>query len=268
MPHIELRSVVDGRSVCYAPHSHKQWSIGAITSGQSNFVTGTRHYQVSAGTLVLVNPDHVHACNPIAEQAWSYLMMYVECDWLAGLLHQLGLRENCNWHPTRTDLIHDTDLFEHYGRLAECLLARQTSVPVKQTAIVEFIAHLFSMLDASATTPPIEAAAPMPSRLQQLLADLDDESDQAWPLEAMCQRTGFTASQLIHAFKQHLGLTPHAYLINRRVQLAQTELKRGESIADAALNAGFADQPHLQRAFKRSLAATPGQYQRGSLKDQ
>lgn len=31
-------------------------------------------------------------------------------------------------------------------------------------------------------------------------------------------------------------------------------------IADVALEAGFADQAHFQRAFKQHLAATPGQY--------
>lgn len=41
MPHVELRKVEDGRKVCYAPHSHAQWSLGAITAGEVPFATGT-----------------------------------------------------------------------------------------------------------------------------------------------------------------------------------------------------------------------------------
>jgi AraC-like DNA-binding protein len=59
-------------------------------------------------------------------------------------------------------------------------------------------------------------------------------------------------------------MTPHAYLINSRIQYAQARLRRGEAIAEVALAAGFADQAHLQRTFKQLLAATPGQYRRSA----
>jgi len=46
----------------------------------------------------------------------------------------------------------------------------------------------------------------------------------------------------------------------RRAQHARTQLKNGSLIADVAHELGFADQAHFQRAFKKHLAATPGQY--------
>ncbi|MNH34664.1 Virulence regulon transcriptional activator VirF [compost metagenome] len=56
-------------------------------------------------------------------------------------------------------------------------------------------------------------------------------------------------------------MTPHAYLVNRRIQFGHRLLKRGYPIAAAASESGFADQAHFQRTFKQLLAATPGQYQ-------
>jgi len=44
------------------------------------------------------------------------------------------------------------------------------------------------------------------------------------------------------------------------VQLARAQLRQGRAIAEVAQEAGFADQAHLQRAFKRHLATTPGHY--------
>lgn len=266
MPYVELRSVADGRMVCYAPHTHTQWSIGAITAGQSTFVTGARHYRVNAGTLVLVNPDRVHA---IGQQGWSYLMMYVDFGWLGKLVQQLGLHDGSDWRGTHIDTIRDVDLFQDYCRMAGSLLERGVSIEVKQSALLEFIAELFSKLgDAQAGGARPDAATSMPTYLAELLSHLDAHCDEEWSLYAMCQRTGCKPPQLIRTFKQHVQLTPHAYLINRRVQLAQIELKRGRTIAEAAVNAGFADQPHLQRVFKRLLGATPGQYQSKSFQDQ
>ena len=55
-------------------------------------------------------------------------------------------------------------------------------------------------------------------------------------------------------------MNPHAHMVNRRILFAQQQLKAGQAIADVALAAGFADQAHFQRIFKRLVAATPRQY--------
>jgi AraC-like DNA-binding protein len=57
-------------------------------------------------------------------------------------------------------------------------------------------------------------------------------------------------------------MTPHAYRLNRRIQLGQQALKQGKAIVDVAQTIGFSDQAHFQRAFKQRVAATPDQYRR------
>jgi AraC-like DNA-binding protein len=69
-----------------------------------------------------------------------------------------------------------------------------------------------------------------------------------------------SASYLTRAFRAQYGLTPHAFLMNQRIQYARGRLRRGHAIAEVALDAGFADQAHFQRTFKQFLAATPGHY--------
>lgn len=79
-------------------------------------------------------------------------------------------------------------------------------------------------------------------------------------LEEICATANLSASYLIPSFKDLYGMTPHAYLINRRIEYWRSQLKRGRPIADVALEAGFSDQAHLQRTFRQFVAATPGQY--------
>lgn len=78
MPFVEARAIADGRQVCYSLHSHEFFSIGAITGGVSTYVNGERRMQVSAGDLVVINPQQAHACNPIADRRWSYIMFYLD----------------------------------------------------------------------------------------------------------------------------------------------------------------------------------------------
>ena len=73
---------------------------------------------------------------------------------------------------------------------------------------------------------------------------------------------GLSRIQLLRAFAQATGLTPHAYLIQRRVQLARRLLRGGASLAEASAEAGFADQSHLHRVFLARHGYTPGAYAR------
>lgn len=64
----------------------------------------------------------------------------------------------------------------------------------------------------------------------------------------------------IRKFKRETGLTPHQYAIQNRVRRAK-ELIRGKvPLALAAAEAGFFDQSHLNRYFKRNLGVTPLAY--------
>ena len=87
-------------------------------------------------------------------------------------------------------------------------------------------------------------------------------------LDTLCEISSYSAGHLIRAFRQYFGRTAHAYLLNRRIQLGRLELANGTPIAEAALNAGFADQPHFHRTFKRLMAATPNQYRQPSTSHQ
>ena len=80
------------------------------------------------------------------------------------------------------------------------------------------------------------------------------------------------ASEAIHAHPAHLvrmfsrefGISPHQYLMGRRVDLARRLLLDGMPASVAAATVGFCDQSHLNRSFKRFLGTSPGRYASGS----
>jgi AraC-like DNA-binding protein len=67
-------------------------------------------------------------------------------------------------------------------------------------------------------------------------------------------------AHLVRAFTQAYGLPPHLYLTGRRIELARRLLLAGQSPAVVATAAGFYDQAHLTRLFKRHLGVTPARY--------
>ena len=64
----------------------------------------------------------------------------------------------------------------------------------------------------------------------------------------------------LRLFKQSIGVTPHQYILQRRIEKAKCLLQQGElSIADVAASVGFCDQSHFTRYFKRIVGVTPKQ---------
>lgn len=96
-------------------------------------------------------------------------------------------------------------------------------------------------------------------RLKKLIADAPEN---IFPIEDMARETGVSPYHMIRRFKAVCGLTPHQFQIQCRVRRAQRLLEEGESVAGAAYGAGFCDQSHLDRCFRRIVRLSPREYQR------
>lgn len=253
LPFIESRSVSDGRHVCYARHSHETFSIGLIDTGASTYINGLSQCRIEAGAIVLMNPGDVHACNPIRNQPWAYRMLYIDADWLSKLQDDLGLG-GLGYRRFTPILTHDAQLRAGFRCLHARLIDNDIEPLAKRNAALEFFSDLHDRLGLEMIALVSE------SRLQRAAEFISDNYRRSIKLDEISEAAGISPSSLIRSFKKHFGMTPHAYLTNRRVQFARAELRLGRPIADVALAAGFADQAHLQRAFKQLLAATPGHY--------
>lgn len=252
LPFIEARSIADGRKVCYARHSHEVFSIGAITGGQSTYLHEKNQQTISIGTVVLMNPGDVHACNPIDDQPWSYIMLYVDAQWLGRVQQACGV-EGFRAVPAISST--DPQLFKGLLDLHRTLIDPALDSLEKHEAAVAFFTLMQQRLGGF--DAPLKKVN---VKLERAAQFINQHFLRAIRLEEICQAAHLSEAYLIRAFEQHYHMTPHAYLINRRIQHAQAQLLDGETIADIAQQSGFADQAHFQRAFKKHLAATPGQY--------
>lgn len=259
LPYVELRFVADGRQVTYAPHSHQQWSVGAILAGQSEFLCADRLHYVEQGALVVMNPEQVHACNPRQNSPWAYYMMHLDKNWLADFLHQSGVRTSALWCDTRSDTLSEPALFSDFVAIAEQLMSADGDLSEKEQQLKACLARLFLQLEQhNHSSAHLLPANP----LYQVAAYLSEHCEEDRPIASISAEFGYSAGYLVRSFKRLFHMTPHAYRLNRRVQLGQQALKQGEAISAVAQTTGFSDQAHFQRVFKQRVAATPDQYRR------
>lgn len=93
-------------------------------------------------------------------------------------------------------------------------------------------------------------------------AMLDARITEAVSLDELAAHARLDKFRLCRAFREEVGLPPHAYVTHRRVSLAQRLLARGVSQAEVAAQVGLYDQSQLHRHFKRIAGITPGEFAR------
>ena len=78
-------------------------------------------------------------------------------------------------------------------------------------------------------------------------------------VEGVANEVGLSPAHFSRAFKETMGVPPHRYLLNLRLERARRMLDAEDATLSAvAQRAGFADQAHFTRLFKREYGVTPG----------
>ncbi len=258
MPYVETRKSCRSRT-CYKSHSHPTFSIGAVDEGNSIFQSsfGTAQ-EISAGTLVIV-PAHIeHSCNPKPNEAWSYQMLHLDIMWLSQLyseFQQQGFDLHLPQHKPL--IIRDENFYKAFTEMNDVLFDEQKLILEKEQSLLDC---LMGLLLPHFILEEIQK----PQYLYKDFLDLVDvinSSASFISLEELAQQVGLSRYAIIRLFKANVGLTPHAFQINLKINQARELLKQGISLVELAVNLGFSDQSHFHKAFKAHTGVTPRQFQ-------
>jgi len=82
-------------------------------------------------------------------------------------------------------------------------------------------------------------------------------------LKEVARECGLSVGYFSHAFRRTLGVAPHKWLTEQRVELSKEKLRDdGLPLSDVAAECGFSDQSHLTRVFRQAVGVSPGAWRR------
>ncbi|MGH3567672.1 MAG: AraC family transcriptional regulator [Pseudonocardia sp.] len=233
----------------YPSHTHDTWTLLIVDDGAVRYGLD-RHEHAALPSLVTLLPPHVaHDGRAASPSGFRKRVLYLEPsllgpDLIGAAVDQPGLPDSLlryRIHELHVAIATPGEELQAQSRLALiCERLRQ---------------HLVGRI----TTP---APGRDPGLADQLRELLDLRTPEGLPLEEAARLLGAHPGQLVRAFTREYGIPPHRYLTGRRVALARRLLLEGMRPAAAAAMAGFYDQSHLTRHFKRLLGTSPGRYVR------
>jgi AraC-like DNA-binding protein len=111
-----------------------------------------------------------------------------------------------------------------------------------------------------APAPPARGGLP-PGAMRRVREYVETHLSESMDLAELAAIAGLSVYHFARAFKQSAGITPHHYLVRRRIERAQEMLARSDlPLSEVALATGFSDQSHLARLFRQLVGMTPGQF--------
>jgi AraC family transcriptional regulator len=125
--------------------------------------------------------------------------------------------------------------------------------------------HLIHHYSADAPLIATSVGGMAPSTLRRCIALMEARLAGDLRLDDLAREAGLSTSHFIRSFRESTGKTPYQFLLDWRVQRAQSLMRDSRiSLTNVAKLSGFANQHHLARIFRRTTGMTPSAY-RGSL---
>lgn len=242
----------------FAPHSHDGFAIGVIEAGAERFRYRRGNHEAPAGAIVVINPGEVHTGASATDSGWRYRMLYPAAELVQRAASELSGRPRAfPFFPE--PVVRDADLAHKLLALHATLEESADPLERESRLLATFAALIRRHADALHLPPD---ARDHPEAVRLLRNYLEERAAEPVTLGELADLTGMSAFQVVRAFQRSTGLPPHAYLTQLRVARAKRLLAAGTRTAQVAALAGFYDQSHLTRHFKRIVGIPPAQYAR------
>jgi AraC-like DNA-binding protein len=242
----------------YGRHAHETYTFGLIEAGVEEFDYGASLLRAGAGALALLNPEVVHTGQAGVPEGWAYRVLYPQVQVVTEVAAELGWLRGT---PTFPQTVLQDDRSAALLRAAH-RAAEHGDQLVSSTLLRACIARLLSAHAAAGPAAGGGRDGHAPAAVAQVREVLTERLADPPSLDELAALTGLSPFAVLRAFRAQTGLPPHAYLNQLRVRLARSLLDEGVTPAAVAASAGFADQAHLTRHFKRVVGVPPGAYQR------
>jgi AraC-like DNA-binding protein len=234
-------------------HVHPQYQLTLYAGAPRRFTVAGRAFTGDTGTSVIIQSGEPHASVPIGDEHTALRTFYIEPATMQEAADAIWQRAGTVvfGEPRLTDASTVAMLHAAHRSLEEGGLEGEVAFC---TAIERLVRRHAAPSGASRKLAHSDERT---AHVRDLLGDRIAENVRLDELARVAEISPF---HLIRLFRRCYGVTPFAYQRNLRVERARAALRSGESLAQIAVDLGFADQSHLGRAFRKVMGATPGQY--------
>ena len=247
---VELR--YSNSNAHYKKHFHDTFSLGVNKKGLSTYFNNESFYTLDKNMISIINPKAVHSCNSCNDELNEYYMLYLDTKWCRNIQKIIN-KDLKEFVTIPVDILEDKRLYMKYINLCEFLFEDNYLLD-KEDALYSFFLSFFSLFLDEKTEEARDKS------FEEILEYLEQNFKENISIDELSKKFDLNPFYIIRLFKTQINMTPHAYMINLKINKAKEILKKNTSIVDTALECGFFDQSHFHKNFLKIVACTPNEY--------
>ena len=237
-------------------HAHDCFTIGVFEGDNGVISLARTSARAADGAILAIAPEAVHSAEPNRQRGWTYRSLYPSRELMDVALESPPSSDTHFEMP----VIHDRRIAAEILEIQVALSQGIATLGIEERLLVA----LRSLVDRHAVRSRSETPRSSTTAVSRARWYLESNFAMPVKLDELSLECGVSPFHLIRSFRDSIGMTPHAYLMQVRANRARDMLFAGEGISTVAYRCGFVDQSHLTRTFKRIFGVTPGAYFAGA----
>lgn len=241
----------------FKPHIHDGYVFWFNGHGGERVSLGGSSDILQPDSFGVVAPGEVHANHAVTDHR-TLQSFYVEQAVVEDVAAQRGVAAI----GFRSRLQRDRQARSLLACLHQTLMKTEDSFFARET----FVRAFSLLLDRHGEGSCGSSYRSDPAKVRLARSILNDRLCEPLELDEVASLCDCSACHLIRLFRRETGMTPHAYLMERRLAYARDLLAGSSPISAIAFDAGFSDQSHLTRRFRLRFGLTPNRYRQQILR--
>ena len=233
----------------YTPHRHDTYAIGYTLSGIQCFDYRGEERRSIPGKTIVLHPDELHDGRAGTEDGFQYRMIYVDPALISQALGGKPL-------PFIRDVVLEHGQIRHTVDLT----FDDVESPMEDVRLGELILQIAECLNGTVGNSTSKSVAVDIRAISRTRAYLRAHMERSVSRDELETVSGLDRWTLARQFRRACGTSMSRYLTMRRLERVRQLLHDGEALADAAADAGFSDQSHMTRHFKKAYGLSPGRW--------
>jgi len=244
----------------YSKHSHETLNILALKEGciQVDIYLKESQY-LKPKNLCFLNPQEVHLTKNLNKNSKGYYSVHIDKKWCSNIQEKIFKEMKLEYLDVSLTILASKVYYNEFLGICNRIL-REDNLSSFYMTFTAFFTKLFTSYCQEKKDEEDIKQNNIP--LKTIENYIMENINEGISIDDIAYEIGYNSSYIIRSFKKKYGLSPHAYIMNKKINCAENLLSKNteQSVSDIAYEFGFCDQSHFIKNFKRVFGISPNTY--------
>lgn len=263
----EFFHLKDMKNLKFESHYHDFNKIIVFISGNVTYLIEGKAYKLRPWDILFVSSNEIH--KPIIDSSEIYerIIIWVNPIFLTkhnskecNLLTCFELASSQKHNLMRLDQSQTSNIKPTLLQLNDACKSKEFGSSILKNSLLLQLMVFLNRLFLGAGNTNDQSDIEYDKSIGDILSYINDNLDEDLSIDYISSKFFVSKYYLMHKFKKQTGYTIHNYILQKRLILANTLIKRGKSVNEVYLQCGFGDYSNFIRAFKKMFGLPPKKY--------